>query len=92
MPFHDKCSFYNACSLENVNNIVECYKKNGYVLIQLLTPEECRANVLEQWEKIILCQPWKQDMVLEKKDYDQNLPFNENENEAFLNYVTKLSN
>lgn len=90
-------AFDNDCTYKNVQQITQFYNEHGFVLIKLLTDRECRENILEQWEKIILKQPWKDGIRLEKKNYDTYLnenfqgeyfPDNDND-DAFFTYVTK---
>jgi hypothetical protein len=83
--------FENECNLSNVNAIAQYYEDNGFVLINLLTHEECRDNVLEQWDKIILKQPWEDGIRLERKKYEEgdDSYFGADDDEAFFKYVTK---
>lgn len=47
---------------------VKFYRKNGLVLIKVLTKEECERGILDQWESFISTQPWKNDPLSKFKN------------------------
>jgi len=78
-----------AARKSQIEEIVQFYNQNGYVLIQLLDEETCKAMVLEQWREIILKQPYSDDYKLESKNYDNpEEAIDLNEDELFT-YATK---
>lgn len=54
--------------IRDLDGIQSCFNENGVVIVRLLTEEQCDALILEQWQRVILQQPWKEGIKIQIRD------------------------